>query len=664
MSASAAGQQLQRGRPRGTRSRVLADGRQLGHHHFAFLRAWFQGVDLRRAWDRYMAFAADSSDARVIERTRIAVLGAVLSAGHQADRSRPELGLKRWLDLIARPPFSAAIVPIPSLDDWVVSEGLDRDFHTEAELLALYKEHYGLDTPPESGAAEAPVNEQIKALNLVASVLARAPSADDRVALWVSPRLAAAIQAAGAATLGRLVDLVNVHGYRWYTRVAGLGERRARTLLLWLSGIADELGRPVREASLQPPQRQAALRSALARDVVAPPRFALVPIERLSVPPPLLGRDGLFRSPAPNTLGASNDLEALTDWLSRYGERAHTQRAYRKEVERFYLWCLMVAKKPLSSVTSPDCQSYRRFLQAIPIDWLQERTVAKTDPAWRPFRGALSPSSQRQALVVVQAMFEGLQQSGYLVANPMAMVMKTFSLPVARIQVERSLTAREWAFVLDRARAEPPCPEQRRTLLVLELLGRTGLRLDELAGALLSALDRVAVDGEHSGAWVLNVVGKRRKPRQVPVPDAVVDLVERHHKDLAASGWASSASAPLIGALADPPKRWAAGQGKAELIVPPHGAGLSASGIYRALKRFFARCAHRAVAAGVDPERLQAASTHWLRHTFARHAVAAGAPTDVVQQALGHESLATTGIYVTTERSRMIRELRKVWAPE
>src|SRR5688572_22779758 len=148
-------QPRKRGRPPGSRSKVLAEGRQLGHHHFAFLRAWFEGVDLRRAWNRYMAFAVDSSDGRVIESTRAALLGAVLAAGHQADRSRPELDLKRSLALIAREPFTPSTAPIPTLDDWVVSEGLDPDFYSEAELLQLYREHYALDTPPEQDVVVA-----------------------------------------------------------------------------------------------------------------------------------------------------------------------------------------------------------------------------------------------------------------------------------------------------------------------------------------------------------------------------------------------------------------------------------------------------------------------------------------------------------------------------
>ena len=87
-----------------------------------------------------------------------------------------------------------------------------------------------------------------------------------------------------------------------------------------------------------------------------------------------------------NTLGAKNDLEAVSAWLSRYNEKPSTQRSYRKETERFLLWCAQELKKPLSSVNAPDCQKYREFLQAVPATWINDRPCKRTDPRWRAFR--------------------------------------------------------------------------------------------------------------------------------------------------------------------------------------------------------------------------------------------------------------------------------------
>ena len=56
-------------------------------------------------------------------------------------------------------------------------------------------------------------------------------------------------------------------------------------------------------------------------------------------------------------------------------------------------------------------------------------------------------------------------------------------------------------------------------------------------------------------------------------------------------------------------------------------------------------------------ERLAAASTHWLRHTHASHSIAKGVRVEVAQQILGHASLVTTTVYVTTEQKRRMKAM-------
>lgn len=56
---------------------------------------------------------------------------------------------------------------------------------------------------------------------------------------------------------------------------------------------------------------------------------------------------------------------------------------------------------------------------------------------------------------------------------------------------------------------------------------------------------------------------------------------------------------------------------------------------------------------------LAEASTHTLRHTFATHSAMKGTKLAVLQSALGHESLATTSIYVEMAREQMDKELHE-----
>ena len=60
LAASAGVPPRRRGRPRGAKTRLLREGSgELGRHHFAFLRALLDGVDLERAWRLYSPSPAD-----------------------------------------------------------------------------------------------------------------------------------------------------------------------------------------------------------------------------------------------------------------------------------------------------------------------------------------------------------------------------------------------------------------------------------------------------------------------------------------------------------------------------------------------------------------------------------------------------------------------------
>jgi integrase len=251
-------------------------------------------------------------------------------------------------------------------------------------------------------------------------------------------------------------------------------------------------------------------------------------------------------------------------------------------------------------------------------------------------------------------------------------VNKKTALAGPRIDIERSFTELEWRFIraciaaeeaAARPRAEGPVgAEARRLRLVLELLAGTGLRLAEIAVANTASVRTVRLDVEGLDATVLSVLGKGGKVREVPLADDLAALVVAHHADAAALGPLPS-PAPLVCTLADRPPRWTAdGDGRLALErACTTRRALGTSGLYRMLKRFFRRIAGRAhTVDGLDAVRLRTASTHWLRHTFARQGAAAQLPVEVLQQALGHASIATTTLYLGTERARMVREFEKL----
>jgi site-specific recombinase XerD len=662
---------------------VLCEGQALGRHHFAFLRSWLQGLDLRQAWERYLGFGELSADRRHIERQRAALLQQVLREAHALNLGLPpQERISAELGLLAQPPGGPGLVALPDLDEFVESQGLEREAHSEEELLREYREFFGLDQlQPDAESAGRPdraaraAADQVQALRRIEALLARRPAPADQLALWLSPALAERLKGAGIGTLDMLVRSINAYGTHWWRRVEGLGHARARSLAAWLQPLSRDWEESLREESLTPPQQQVALRSSILRAVMLPARFALVPLEQLAVPPRLAGgreAPGLFATRMPNHLGAEDDRQALDAWLAQYRDKAATLRAYRKEVERFYLWCLLERGKPLSSIDSRDAQAYRDFIRQPPPAWCCAAVVGRGDPAWRPFRGPLQPASQRQALVVLQALFDGLRDGNYLVGNPFRAVNKKTALAAPRIDIERSFTELEWRFIraciaeeeaAARPRGEGPVgAEARRLRLVLELLAGTGLRLAEIAAATTASVRTVRLDVEGLDATVLSVLGKGGKVREVPLADDLAALVAVHHADASALGLLPS-PAPLVCTLADRPPRWSVGSDGRLVLERPSTTqrALGASGLYRMLKRFFHRIANQAHAVdGLDAARLRTASTHWLRHTFARQGAAAQLPVEVLQQALGHASIATTTLYLGTERARMVREFEKL----
>ncbi len=152
----------------------------------------------------------------------------------------------------------------------------------------------------------------------------------------------------------------------------------------------------------------------------------------------------------------------------------------------------------------------------------------------------------------------------------------------------------------------------RRDLAVLELLYAAGLRVSELCG-----LDRGDIDLR---GRTVTVLGKGGKQRRVPVHDAAV--------------------AALRGWLED---------GRDSMDGPPEAAFVNRRG---------ARLGPRDVRRILDRRALSPTHPHALRHTYATHLLDGGADLRVVQELLGHASLATTQVYthVSKERLRSVYE--------
>ena len=116
----------------------------------------------------------------------------------------------------------------------------------------------------------------------------------------------------------------------------------------------------------------------------------------------------------------------------------------------------------------------------------------------------------------------------------------------------------------------------------------------------------------------------------------------------------------LLGKASDTAER-APGLSTGQAIDPRQG--IVATTFYDQIKRFFEDCASvlRGKGDTKGAERFARASTHWMRHSHASHAIAGGMPIEIAQQNLGHASLATTTVYVTTETRRRMKAVESFW---
>jgi len=167
-----------------------------------------------------------------------------------------------------------------------------------------------------------------------------------------------------------------------------------------------------------------------------------------------------------------------------------------------------------------------------------------------------------------------------------------------------------------------------------------------LVAATTDAIVHEFADDELSSRWELRVVGKGNKVRWVPLVVPVLAALEEYlaSRGLPRDPQVCPPGTPLIARLIPEKDRQAGDTGQS----------ITANGLYRAFKNVFAE-----TATAIEPinaraaERLRAASTHWLRHTFATACLAAGGSLKDAQELLGHADIGSTMIYTTQSKDNL-----------
>ncbi|ATG92513.1 hypothetical protein MKLM6_4352 (plasmid) [Methylomonas koyamae] len=551
-----------------------------------------------------------------------------------------ELGLLRgWIQGLSWPVLGEAY-----LDDAGTAEtrrtvmALSRTLARKAELLNLTADA-AIWQQPCTGSAEW-IDKALKSLDRLKSKPAPLPQPNEACSRWLPAAAAARLaQTENIHSLTQLADFINRHGQRWWSQIPRLGQTSATEIQAFFADYAEVLGLSL-DLARKPP----------ARPPVTVGSSDIAPIERFRPPEHLSGQSGSNRAPVSRCLlDAGNDFEAILAWLSLYDAGTPTHRTYRKEIERFLLWAIFERGKAISSLTTPDCAEFRRFLEdPQPAERWIGPSGQRWSPQWKPFKGPLKPSSARQAEIILSACCDWLVGQRYLDSNPFAGLSKR---GYGRRQgTDRLLSPPLWDYLIgfaerqanNSATPDNKRADHRRTLFILRFAYLTGLRLHELTKARIGDLERLT--GYDGDQWWLNVVGKGKVHRQVPIAPQLIDEINAHLRDrqLKPIGYAAP-NTPIVGKLRN------------RLRDAPDDAQsavfLSESALYQKLKAFFEAAADDI--GPTDPvaaDKIRRASTHWLRHTHGSHAVYKGVPLEIVRDNLGHKNIATTSIYVHSDK--------------
>ncbi|MEX0965031.1 MAG: tyrosine-type recombinase/integrase [Pseudohongiellaceae bacterium] len=348
-----------------------------------------------------------------------------------------------------------------------------------------------------------------------------------------------------------------------------------------------------------------------------------------------------------------SDYQYAAEFIFSYRGSPDTFSTYRREIEHFLHWCLVISKKSLKQVVREDIESYVEFAKQPPKNWIGKKNVPRfllrqgervPNVDWRPYVQAkgefvVSQAALQSLFSVLSSFFNFLIQESYIAANPVAQIrQKSKFLRKQQSQGKiRRLSPLQWDFVIETAEsmaAEQPLVHER-TLFVMNALFAMYLRISELVDTSRWQPQMGHFQADQEGNWWFLTVGKGNKEREISVSDAMLEALKRYRLSRGLPGLPAPGEAtPLIHKT----------RGKGGI-----GSTRQIRGI---VQQCFDAAAAKMRADGFveEAERLGAATVHWLRHTGISEDVK-HRPREHVRDDAGHGSSAITDRYIDVERA-------------
>lgn len=298
---------------------------------------------------------------------------------------------------------------------------------------------------------------------------------------------------------------------------------------------------------------------------------------------------------------AIHDIDKLVKDYSLYlilekGVSENTREGYCRDVTRFIDW--------LAS-GGDGGEDMPRSLHDVTTDTLRLYLGSLNDIG-------IAVRSRARIVASLRSFFAYLALEGYLDANPGELLES----PKLGLHLPEVLTVEEIDSMIESI--DYSKEECQRDRAMIEVMYGCGLRVSELIGLEISKV--------YADEGFLIVRGKGDKERMVPMSETSVEEIADWMKD------------------------------RARLKVKPGDENilfLNRRGGRLTRQRAFQIVKSLADAAGIRKN----ISPHTLRHSFATHLLEGGANLRAIQQMLGHESIATTEIYIHLDRTRLRDEI-------
>jgi len=303
--------------------------------------------------------------------------------------------------------------------------------------------------------------------------------------------------------------------------------------------------------------------------------------------------------PNQNSLSSTDWPEQFFRFLSNEKDASvYTQRNYQQALNEFEQWYRDTNESPVRW-SQLERNDFRLFLRQLG-------------------RKELSQAAIRLRFSALNSFYKFLMRRGLVESSP----VKDVTLPKPAKRLPQFLTIDQMNALLDAPMQELSAKAgtkrkvsqvpSLRDRAILETIYSCGLRIGEICRMLAGEIE--------PDDLVVNVHGKGKKERQVPIGRAAVEAIRLY--------WERLAKPPTL----DEPVFFAS-EKKRSAIYPRL--------VQLRLKKYLTVC-------GLDPT----LTPHKLRHSYATHMLDAGADLRSVQEMLGHANLTTTQVYthVTTER--------------